>query len=237
MTAHRPRKEKQPLQSRLPLLWLAVQYLIAGYFHRGRYILKHFRNHQRVLEIGCSVGIDSGHFADKPCRYLGIDVEDAATASAAKKYARHGHMRFATTDLRDLDPDKERFDFILLCGTTHHIPPDELPPILEQASRLLLPGGSLVVIDYATPDRPGLLERAILKMEEGAHVQHRDELPRLLSQVPGLSVQSQEVFANAAFLGSWPVMAHKWCIHLVKEGDASKGPQALDYPSETEVGR
>jgi SAM-dependent methyltransferase len=212
---------KAPLQTRFPLLWLAVQYAIAGFFDRGRHILKHFRGQKRVLEVGCSVGIDSIHFAGKPCEYLGIDIDPEAVRHARGRFKDRAHMSFKACDLRLLDPARQRFDFILLCGTIHHIPEEELRPILEHAARLLDDSGLLVVIDYALHDQPGVLERLILRLEEGAHIRDRESLLASLSHLEGLEVQSVEVFKNAAFLLPWPVMAHKFLIVLRKGNQPS----------------
>ncbi len=209
--------ETKPLQTRFPLLWLAVQYLVAGYFDRKRHILKHFKGHKKVLEVGCSVGIDSAHFSDKPCRYLGIDIDELSVQAARNKFAGREHMSFETTDLRMLDPGQHSFDFILFCGTIHHIPDEALKPILEHAAGLLEDDGILVVIDYALHDKAGWLERLILRLEEGEHVRDRDSFLSAVRSATSLEMVSEEVFQNAAFVLPWPVMAHKYLIVLRKK--------------------
>jgi SAM-dependent methyltransferase len=214
--------DKLALQTRFPLLWLTVQYCIAGYFDRGRQILKHFKNHRRVLEVGCSVGIDSAHFSSKSCSYLGIDVDENAVQNAASRYKGKSHMRFMKTDLRQLDPDQYKFDFILICGTIHHIPDQEILPILEHAEKLLAAEGCLVVIDYAPHANPGWLERLILRLEEGDHVRDTQNVLDIVAKVDALSIENLEFFKNAAFVFPWPVMAHKFLLLLRKRIPVSR---------------
>ncbi|GFK93828.1 Ubiquinone biosynthesis O-methyltransferase [Fundidesulfovibrio magnetotacticus] len=209
------------LQTRLPRLWLAAQHLFAGFFDRGRHILKHYAGQRRVLEIGCSVGIDSVHFARRPCLYLGVDVDLPAVESARKRYANRPHMRFEAADPRSLDPSAHRFDFILLCGTLHHIPDDAARQVLAHAARLLDRDGRLVVVDYDNRPHPGWLERLILRMEEGEHVRPGTELLAMLRSTPGLRVLSEESFDNAAFLTPWPVMARKKLVLLGRDDDGA----------------
>ena len=150
---------KKPLQSRFPRLWLTAQYLLAGFFYRGRAIVKHLAGRRRVLEVGCSVGIDSVHFANRPCDYLGVDIDADAIALAAGRYRDKGHMRFRHQDVRTLAPAEHAFDFILFCGSLHHIPDADATSILNHTAGLLAPDGIMVVIDYALHDNPGWMER------------------------------------------------------------------------------
>lgn len=214
---------KRPLQSRFPRLWLTFQYLACGYFDRGRYIRKHSHGRRRVLEIGCSLGMDSSHFADAPCDFLGVDIDPEAIAHAKKTHAGRAHMRFVCMDLHDLDvPEGERFDFILVSGVCHHVPTDKLVPLLEKAATLLAADGRLVVIDYAPSARPGWLERFFLDYDEGREIRSREALLAVLDAVTGLEIAEQEIFRNAAFVFPWPTMAYKFCIAM-KKTDAEKG--------------
>lgn len=210
---------KRPLQSRFPRLWLAFQYLACGYFDRGRYIRKHYHGQRRVLEIGCSLGLDSRHFAHAPCDFLGVDIDPEAIAHAKKTHAGRAHMRFVCMDLHDLQvAADERFDFILVSGVCHHVPTDKLVPLLEKAATLLSADGRLVVIDYAPSARPGRLEQFFLDYDEGREIRSRENLLAVLDSISGLAIAEQEIFRNAAFVFPWPTMAYKFCIAMKKKG-------------------
>lgn len=216
-----------PLQTKFPRLWLAVQYLIAGFFDRGRHIRKHFSGQKHVLEVGCSVGIDSVHFSDKPCAFLGIDIDQEAIRSAIERYADKPNMRFMNVDIRALSPDKYQFDFILICGTLHHISDNDVMPILSHAAKLLADDGIVVVIDYALQDKPGWLEKFILTLEEGLYVRNQHDFMEMLRSADDLHIVDCETFKNAAFLLPWPVMAHKFLVKLQKRAILSRDEQKV----------
>lgn len=216
-----------PLQTKFPRLWLAVQYLIAGFFDRGRYIRKHYSGQKRVLEVGCSVGIDSVHFSDKPCTFLGIDIDQEAINSAMDRYAGKPNMRFMNVDIRTLSPDKYQFDFILICGTIHHISDNDVIPILSHAAKLLDDDGIVVVIDYALQNKPGWLEKLILTLEEGLFVRNQHDFMEMLRTVDDLHIVDCETFKNAAFLLPWPIMAHKFLVKLQKRVNPSQDEQKV----------
>ncbi|BAH78016.1 class I SAM-dependent methyltransferase [Solidesulfovibrio magneticus] len=215
---------KKPLQSRFPRLWLTAQYLLAGFFYRGRAIVKHLDGRRRVLEVGCSVGIDSVHFSKRPCDYLGVDIDADAIALAAGRYRDKGHMRFLLKDVRTLSPADHAFDFILFCGSLHHMPDADAVSILNHTAGLLAPDGIMVVIDYALHDNPGWMERFILALEEGRHVREQEPFLALLTQIPDMEIAEQEIFRNPAFLLPWPIMAHKFCLKLRKRQPAGGQP-------------
>lgn len=210
---------KIPLQSRFPQAWLLFQYVAAGYFGRGRRIRAHYHGQRRVLEIGCSLGLDSRHFANKDCEFLGLDIDPDAVAVANRTYAKRPHMRFVCMDVHDLHPAPEdRFDLILVSGVCHHLPDAPLTALLEQAGRLLADDGRLALIDYAPPERPGLLERFFLRFDDGQHIRSREALLALLRAVPNLEIDRLEIFRNPAFVFPWPIMAHKFSIAMKARG-------------------
>ena len=215
------RTGKKPLQSRFPRLWLAAQYLLAGFFYRGRAIVKHLGARRRILEVGCSVGIDSVHFSKRPCDYLGVDIDADAIRMAAARYQDKKHMRFRHVDVRTLSPAEHAFDFILFCGSLHHMPDADAASILKHTATLLADDGVMVVIDYALHDAPGWMERFILALEEGRHVRDQQAFLALLGQAQGVEITEQEIFVNPAFLLPWPAMAHKFCIVLRKRRSAA----------------
>lgn len=206
-------KGKIPLQSRFPWLWLAAQYLIAGYFDRRRHIRKHYCGQKAVLEVGCSVGIDSGVFSHAK-RYLGIDIDEKAVKMARARFAGNLTMSFEAADIRHLNPETIQFDYILFCGTLHHIPDTDARAVLDHAAKLLTDGGIIVVIDYAPHANPGWLERLILKLEDGHYVRDCNALLDLLHSVKRCEIADLTIFKNAAFLLPWPVMARKFLIKM-----------------------
>lgn len=210
-----------PLQSRFPRLWLAAQYLLCGVLFRRRYVVKGFPPGARVMEIGCSLGLDSIHFRKNTGEFLGVDIDPAAIEQARKRFAKYPHMRFVRQDARTLPDAANRYDRVLLCGSCHHIPDAELVSILQAAADYLAPGGRLVIVDYATNPRPNLFARFILALEEGRHVRATQALLNLVGQADNLRVVGLEEFDNPAFVGPWPLMGRKLRLELARASDAS----------------
>ncbi|GAB6037348.1 hypothetical protein JCM15519_19070 [Fundidesulfovibrio butyratiphilus] len=209
-----------PLQSRFPRLWLVAQYLLCGVLFRRRYVVKDVPPGARVMEIGCSLGLDSIHFR-KNTSFLGVDIDPVAIAQARKRFATYPNMRFVCQDARTLKDARGRFDRVILCGSCHHIPDAELVSILRAAADYLTPNGRMVLVDYATNPNPGLFARFILALEEGRHVRTTRALSELVGQAGNLRVVDLEEFDNPAFVGPWPIMGRKLRLELARAGDAS----------------
>lgn len=107
------------------------------------------RRGQRLLDIGCFAGtflamLDADDFAYQ----LGVDILPEQIA-----YAQHHHGR-ANREFRyipglsgpaGLASIEERFDCITFIEVIEHLRVDEIETVLEQAARLLVPGGRLIL--------------------------------------------------------------------------------------------
>jgi len=210
-----------PLQSRFPRLWLVAQYLLCGVLHRKRYVLKHLPKNANVLEVGCSLGLDSVIFTNNSSKFLGVDIDAKAIDTARHRFAKYQHMRFICQDVRTLQGLDGHFNFILLCGSCHHISDIELINILRATANYLALDGVLVIVDYATNPSPGLLARFILALEEGRYVRSTPELTALVEAAGNLEVEDLEEFDNPAFLTTWPLMGRKLCMKITRKTSAS----------------
>lgn len=108
-----------------------------------------------ILSVGCGTGQDVLHLARDPAyRVTAIDPSPDMIAFAAARFRGLGIER---VDLRcsvvsDL-PAEPRYDAALLCFVLHFIPDDGAKDrLLEQIARRLLPGGTLVLTDFARTD-------------------------------------------------------------------------------------
>lgn len=96
----------------------------------------------RVLSLGCG----DGQFELLLSRYAdhvtGIDLSEDAIEAAEKGKAKAGvgNVTFQRRLFCDL-PENETFDTIVCIAFLHHVVVDELPGLLQQAHRLLAPGG------------------------------------------------------------------------------------------------
>lgn len=95
-----------------------------------------------LLDVGCGTGqsrqIYDGHFAS----YVGIDLSNAALERARAKFPGDEwlHADACTTGFPD-----ESFDVVAFSSVLHHI--DDFPSALQEAARLLRPGGVAFAFD------------------------------------------------------------------------------------------
>ena len=134
----------------------------------------------RVLEIGCGLGTDGAQFAKAGAHYTGIDLTQAATELARKRFEVSGLPgEFQVADAENLDFTDESFDLVYSHGVLHHTP--DTARAVREIHRVLKPGGRAIVMLYHRGSynyRVGIriLRRAgagLLKSESGIRIVHR----------------------------------------------------------------
>ena len=104
-------------------------------FIRGRSV-------SRVLEAGCGTGFDAACFERRySWRVFPIDLEMQGLAYARKR----GLQRLVQTDLRSLPFRSENFDLVTSLDVLIHFPPGAEDRAVAELSRVLAPGGLLVL--------------------------------------------------------------------------------------------
>lgn len=99
-----------------------------------------------LLDIGCFAGSFLSLLPqDRFTRQLGLDILPDQTAYAQARYGGHGREFRTITKLADLASLDERFDCVTLIEVIEHLTAEEASTVLREASRLLKPGGVLVV--------------------------------------------------------------------------------------------
>lgn len=127
----------------------------------------------RILDLGCGFGLFSLYFAsvEKNRELIGIDLNENRIRQATTTAEKLGleNVRYQAMNVLDWDSE-ETFDAIYFLDLVHHLPEDFVPVFLNRVTRLLRPGGILVIKDVA--DRPYfkmlftlLLDRLMVGME------------------------------------------------------------------------
>src|SRR5262249_28292969 len=110
-----------------------------------------------VLDLGCGFGLFSLYYAaTEPGRLVrGIDVNGRRIALARRAAARLGidNVAYEVADARHFKGDGEIVAAYML-DIVHHIPPETVPPLLDQLRRTLPSGGVLVIKDVDTRPAP-----------------------------------------------------------------------------------
>jgi SAM-dependent methyltransferase len=115
---------------------------------------------QRLLEVGCGIGVDSIKLAKRGFRVTAVDLTENALA-VAKRFAAH---RGVTIDFRlgnaeGLDLPDESFDAVYSFGVLHHTP--DIERSVAEVHRVLRPGGTAYVMLYHRDSLVNLVHRAL----------------------------------------------------------------------------
>ena len=110
----------------------------------------------RVLDMGCGFGKSTRpfwetfrdaeiHAVDISAPCLEVAAMDAADVQA--RNVRYRQMSAAATDYPDAD-----FDLVTSTMLIHEMPPSEIEAVLDEAQRVLAPGGRMVHLDFLPAD-------------------------------------------------------------------------------------
>lgn len=141
-----------------------------------------FGDGDRVLDIGCGVGWHRRLFRTQD--YTGIDINPAYVARATRAYGR----RFHVMDASRLGFRYGVFDGAICIATLHHLADDLVRSTIEEALRVIKPGGALHIIDPVLPNDPrARLKRMVFENDRGRFQRTFLGMTRLVAEV-GLPV-------------------------------------------------
>ena len=96
----------------------------------------------RVLDGGCGAGRMSRYLAERGCLVEGVDLSPGMVAMARRD---HPELVFTVGSLSDLPYSDDQFAGVMLWYSIIHTPPVGLARIFAEASRVLRPGGQVLV--------------------------------------------------------------------------------------------
>jgi ArsR family transcriptional regulator len=139
----------------------------------------------RLLDIGTGTGRVLELLAPRVRQALGVDASKAMLALARARLSAPGlaHCAVRLADMYRLPLADRSFDTVVLQMVLHHA--EDPQNAINEAARVLNPGGTLLVIDLAEHDRtdmtdklahrwPGFSDDAINRMFTAAEVEWRD---------------------------------------------------------------
>lgn len=102
----------------------------------------------RVLEIGCSMGMDLAELIERGCQCTGLDLSPESVRVAKYHLALRGLEATLTSGNAEClcFPD-ESFDVVYSFGVLHHTP--DIERALAEVARVLRPGGRLFLMLYS----------------------------------------------------------------------------------------
>ena len=96
----------------------------------------------RVLDAGCGAGRMSRYLAERGCLVEGVDLSSSMVAMARRD---HPDLMFTVGSLTDLPYPDDQFAGVMLWYSIIHTPPAGQARIFAEATRVLRPGGHLLV--------------------------------------------------------------------------------------------
>lgn len=115
---------------------------------------------QKALDLGCGLGTNTIYLASIGVKATGIDISDAAVQMAMKRALQAGvDANFIPGNVLDLPFDDATFDFLLDRGCFHHLDIEVRRDYVKEVSRVLVPGGRLLLITFRSRISPVEIHR------------------------------------------------------------------------------
>jgi SAM-dependent methyltransferase len=130
----------------------------------------------QVLDAGCGTGRMSRYLRERGCAVQGVDLSPGMVAMARRD---HPGLVFTVGSLTELPYPDGRFAGVMLWYSIIHTPPAGLARIFAEATRVLRPGGHLLVGFQAgegTRDVSGSYRRFGHEIELERHLYTADEV-------------------------------------------------------------
>lgn len=98
-----------------------------------------------ILDIGCGVGLLHLYLGKFAQQIVGIDLSEQALETARSENPQNTYLRYPGGDLPF---DEARFDMALAVTVMHHVPVAGWQHFVDEALRVLKPGGIFAVIEH-----------------------------------------------------------------------------------------
>jgi ubiquinone/menaquinone biosynthesis C-methylase UbiE len=176
------------------------------------------RAYKRIVDLGCGFGKSTWpwrqHFAD--AEVIGIDLSAPCLALAAEKADRLNlPITFRQAEATATGLADQSADLVTATMLVHEIPIDHLPKLMAEISRLLAPGGRVLILDFQPT---GDAFRDLAMIEHGA--------------------RNNEPFLPAMMAADWPAIADQAGLVDAKwTAFDERGPGLLDqavWPTRSE---
>lgn len=165
--------------SRVPWAFDALRYVLEGGYRAHRRLIAEFVKSSpgRTLDCGCGTGIYAREFPKES--YVGIDLSPEYIARARDCYPGYD---FRVMDATRMDFPDESFDAAIISGVLHHLGEESAHRVLVELSRVLKPGGNLLVWEDVPAKRSwNIVGHVVHRLDVGAHIRESEGYQALLA--------------------------------------------------------
>lgn len=158
-----------------------------------------------VLDIATAAGHTAFAFAPHVARVWATDITPEMLAVAQEQAQERGvqNVTVEYADAEDLPYDAGKFDLVTCRIAPHHF--GNVQPFMQEAARVLKPGGILAIVDNVVPEGPaGDYVNAFEKLRDPSHGRclSMDEWREAYTRV-GLSIEAEDVLEKAMPFEFW----------------------------------
>lgn len=140
-----------------------------------------------VADVGCGTGWNTGYLHGLGLDVFGVDLSPGMLAVARQSYPG---LRFEVGSMSALDLDDGVLGGLAASYSTIHIPDEELPGVLAEFARVLVPGGHLLLSFQVGDGSLHMTEALGHTVELEFHRRRPDEMAALLARA-GLPVRTR----------------------------------------------
>ncbi len=107
-------------------------------------------NVEKVLEIGCGIGVLSSYLAEKyKWEVTEIDLDPKQIERAKNDHRENKYLKFLEADAIELPFEDNKFFLVLSVDALHHIP--NRNRVFDEINRVLMSNGFYILVDIALP--------------------------------------------------------------------------------------
>ena len=155
----------------------AMDYRTSALFAEGKDLRKmvgsmSLYGHERILDLGTGAGHTALAFSPFVSECVGMDLTDAMVKVATRLADERGisNVKFQVGDAENIPFSSESFDVVTCRFASHHF--GDIKKAIQEISRVLKPGGSLVLVDHYAPenDELDLFVNHLDRLRDPSHV-------------------------------------------------------------------
>lgn len=156
---------------------------------------------QHLVDAGCGEGALVRALAKRGAKVVGLDPNKAQLEKARAEEAVAGE-RFVEAGAENLPFETASQDGVIFFNSLHHLPLEAMDRALEEAARVLRPGGLLYVLE---PLAEGACHEALAPIDDETFVRAKaEEALQKAAAGPAYEPESRE-----EYLGSWKVAGYE----------------------------